>query len=269
MKKIDLSEYIIETEKMPRGFGGFSFVVMSDLHSNAYGIDLHRVNEMINNIKPDAIFICGDMFNRSIKDEPIDVINYLSVLAGHYQIFYALGNHEYSQKLDADGRYGDRFYEIKEYLEEKGVAFLEDETVTLEKDGVQILLTGLEIDSVFYNKKRKTMMGNGLIDMHVGTVDSSKYNILLAHNPEYFEQYENWGANLVLSGHYHGGMIRLPRKGGFVSPRCKLFPKYDAGLFSKDGCNMIVSRGLGCHSIKLRINNNPELVSVKILAKSE
>ena len=90
----------------------------------------------------------------------------------------------------------------------------------------------------------------------------------LTNNPEYFNRYAEWGADLVISGHLHGGMVRIPGLGGMMSPKFKLMPEYDYGMFEYGDSMMLVSRGLGAHTIKVRINNNPELVNLKILAKS-
>ena len=106
MKKIDFTKYTIETDKFPKDFTGFNFIVMSDLHSNSYGINLHEVNSMIKKASPDAILMAGDMINGTFKDAPTDVINYISTLAGHYPVFYALGNHEYRMN-QYDDQYGD------------------------------------------------------------------------------------------------------------------------------------------------------------------
>ena len=94
------------------------------------------------------------------------------------------------------------------------------------------------------------------------------YTVLLAHNPDYFERYREWGADLVLSGHVHGGVMRLPFFGGVIGTNFRLFPKYDGGLFREDGATMIVSRGLGAHTIPLRIWNPAELVEI-VIRKTE
>ena len=85
---------------------------------------------------------------------------------------------------------------------------------------------------------------------------------MLAHHPAYFDAYASWGADLTLSGHLHGGMIRLPFVGGLVSPQMRLFPKYDKGLYTKKGKKLIVSAGLANHTVNIRINNPPELVVI-------
>jgi predicted MPP superfamily phosphohydrolase len=88
--------------------------------------------------------------------------------------------------------------------------------------------------------------------------------ILIAHNPDFFEQYAAWGADVVVSGHVHGGIMRLPFFGGVVSPRLTLFPEYDGGRFEKGQAVMILSRGLGTHTLPLRIFNPGELVEIHL-----
>lgn len=95
------------------------------------------------------------------------------------------------------------------------------------------------------------------------------YNILLAHNPNYFPVYARWGADLTFSGHIHGGMIRLPFVGGLLSPETLLFPKYDGGSYQIEDKTMILSRGLGRGSMGLRLFNSPEIVTVTLARKEK
>lgn len=267
MKRTDVTEYTVETEKFGEGFAGFRFVLMSDLHSNRYGIDLHGLNQKVRAAKPDAVLIAGDMFNGKKTDDPGSMLRYLAALAGHYPVFFALGNHEYRMKQYTD-IFGERYYRIRERLSAKGVVFLEDETATLEKDGERLRLSGVEIDSCFYKKQGAPRMGGGLMDKHLGASDRRFYNLLLAHNPDYFHRYAEWGADLILSGHLHGGIVRVPGIGGLVSTTGFILPEYDGGMYHWRNSLMLVSRGLGAHTLPVRINNPPELVVLKILAKN-
>ena len=89
------------------------------------------------------------------------------------------------------------------------------------------------------------------------------YSILLGHAPDFIDGYSDWGADLALSGHFHGGIIRFPFLGGLISPRFMLFPRYDYGKYKKGKTIMIVTNGMGQHSLCLRVNNIPEIVSIK------
>lgn len=264
MKDIELTDYTIESQKISMNCDGYKLAVMSDLHSNSYGIDLHRLNRMIKKANPDAVLVAGDMINDTLHDNPCQAVNYLAALSGHFPVFYALGNHEYRLKTETD-IFGDRYYTIREHLTNKGVVFLEDETVYLDKDDSSIALSGVEIDSAFYDCFRTPGMGKSLMRRHLGQADRNKLNILIAHNPDYFDRYAEWGADIVISGHIHGGIIRIPGVGGLVSPRFTLFPKYDSGMYFHNDSMMLVSRGLGSHTINVRINNAPELAVLNIL----
>ena len=93
--------------------------------------------------------------------------------------------------------------------------------------------------------------------------------ILLAHSPLYFDAYAKWGADLTLSGHFHGGTIRLPGLGGVMTPQYQFFLPWCAGIFEKQGHYMAVSRGLGTHSINIRLNNRPQLLVIRICHPKE
>ena len=121
---------------------------------------------------------------------------------------------------------------------------------------------GLELDQSYFRRGRTAQLTSSVIEGLLGKPDEQCYNILLAHHPSYFPAYAVWGADLSLSGHLHGGMIRLPFLGGVVSPQVRLFPKYDKGMYMLDGKKLIVSAGLGNHTVNLRINNPPELVVI-------
>lgn len=263
MRKIDITNYTLETNKIQEDF---TFVMMSDLHSNVYGINLHHLNDVLNLVKPDAVFLVGDMINDRYNDDVTDVANFLSAMGKHYPVFYSLGNHEYSMMRKGYEDL-DKYEAYKEFLENNQVEFLEDETIFLEKETSRIAVSGLMIDQVYYDKLHKKTMGPGLIDKHLGTFDPQVFHILMAHNPDFFPNYAAWGADLVLSGHVHGGIVRFPFIGGLVSTNFKLFPPYDAGLYHHGNSTMILGRGLGAHTIKIRINNRPELIVVKVLAK--
>ena len=105
------------------------------------------------------------------------------------------------------------------------------------------------------------------IEERIGKADFSKYQILLAHNPIYTDTYLDWGADLVLSGHLHGGIVRLPGLGGMITPQFRLFPKYSGELTVKDQQSVVVSKGLGTHTIKIRFLNPAEIVVLHLQGK--
>ena len=158
--------------------------------------------------------------------------------------------------------------DVKAELENTGVVVLEDKAMQLEYNGDDITLIGLS-DPSFTLKGDMFGEVPAMVDTKLrGLIgDKDNYTILLSHRPELFEAYVNCGVDLVLSGHAHGGQFRLPFIGGLVAPNQGLFPKYDAGLYTKGDTNMIVCRGLGNSIIPIRFNNRPEIVLLELIAE--
>ncbi len=128
---------------------------------------------------------------------------------------------------------------------------------------------GLELDYPFYRKFHKETLTAEEIERHIGKPDPHAFTILITHNPRYFESYAAWGVDLVLCGHVHGGIARLPLLGGVISPYITLFPRYSGGryvLTKKDGspCVMILSCGLGMHTLPVRVFNPAELSVIEL-----
>lgn len=132
-----------------------------------------------------------------------------------------------------------------------------------ESSNCGIRLTGLDLPPAYYRKKKIASLGTCAMEDMVGVAPRQYFNVLLAHSPQYFDTYSEWGADLTLSGHFHGGIIRLPFIGGVVSPYLRLFPKYDKGIYQSDkgGGYMVLTAGLGTHTFP-RFNNPPELVLI-------
>ncbi len=152
-------------------------------------------------------------------------------------------------------------------IEEAGIKLLRNEIIDDEELGIRIY--GSEIDRRFYKRFRQNIMEPGYMKEILGEPDEKAFNILLAHNPQYFKEYAAWGADLTLSGHVHGGLVRLPLLGGVVSPMVTFFPKYDGGVFKENGKEMILSRGLGPHTIPIRVFNPGELNVIEIKPEQE
>ena len=139
-------------------------------------------------------------------------------------------------------------------------------TVSHRKD---VKVYGLEIDRMYYRKWKMPKMPVDYTLQKIGKAEQDCFTILLAHNPEFFDNYAKSGVDLVLSGHVHGGVARIPFFGGVISPKFRLFPKYDGGLFVKNETTMILSRGLGCHTIPVRFLNPGELIDVFVSPEAD
>lgn len=235
-------------------------VVLADLHNKKYGKDNELLIEAIREAKPDMILVAGDIPTAK-PGLPLDTaLHLMKELAKDYPIYYGNGNHEQRMGLYPDV-YGDMAQRYREGLKELGIEPIINTYVKLDEYGIAIY--GSEIDRFYYKRFKVQPMEADYMTSILGQVDKSSYTILLAHNPDYFPQYANWGADLVLSGHVHGGMVRIPFIGkGVASPNIRFFPKYDGGLFEEGKSKMLLSRGLGMHTIPVRVFNPGELLVV-------
>ncbi len=240
-----------------------TLVFLSDLHDKCFGEGQKRLIAAIDRIRPDGVLIGGDMMVVR-KGADIDAaLFFVKQLARRYPVYCGNGNHE--SRMDWNRkRYGDAYDRYKSGLESAGVRCLSDSSAELGED---IRVSGLNISRYFYKKFFPVIMGAEYIESCLGSSDCERFQILLAHYPKFFHDYAQWGADLTLSGHYHGGIIRLPFLGGLITPQYEFFRKDCGGLKEENGRFMIVSRGLGNHSVNIRLNNIPQVVVVRLKAE--
>ena len=253
-------EYTIVSDQLPSGMVGTRFVMLSDLHNNQFGKNNEALIKAIKQVQPEFILVAGDMLVSNEHQNYEVAYNLLADLVKSYPIYYAYGNHE--QRLQKR----ESFSLYEKQLKDLGVIILDNETTKVERNGSHMDITGVSIDLNYFKKFPRPVMEVQYLKDTIG--EKKAFTILIAHNPDYFDQYAQWGADLVLSGHIHGGMVRLPFLGGVVSPQFRLFPKYDSGYFKEvteqNVSQMIISRGLGIHTIKIRVFNRPELVVINL-----
>lgn len=235
------------------------FVLISDLHDKVYGDRNDKVIDAIHKMNPDFIMLAGDLVTSQVNEDMTPGIELMNVLSKKYQVYYGLGNHESKMQKDTE-RFGDKFDQLMKAIASKNMWVLQNESVDLPEYNIRV--TGLDLDlDYFAHFKIRKMEDNYLQKMLPG-YDDRKCNILIAHNPDYFEDYARWGAQLVLSGHVHGGIMRLPFLGGVIAPSYKIFPKYDGGVFRSGASVMLLGRGLGSHTLPFRFFNPAELYEV-------
>ena len=239
-------------------------VLLTDLHDKTFGKNNMRLVQYIDGINPDLIVIAGDMYTAFKDNKAIQAKNLMKILSQKYNIYYANGNHELKTQTRAD-EFGPVYSEYIDYLNKCNICHLDNKCIQLDEYNVNIY--GLNLPFDYYKKFIDIELRTEDLEKYLGKASKDKVNILLAHNPEYFKSYVSWGADLVLSGHYHGGLMRLPFLGGVISPRYKLFPEYDFGEYEEAGSKMILSCGLGTHTLPIRIFNPGEISVIDINSK--
>ena len=244
----------VESDRLPTAFDGFRIAHVSDLHNTEFGDGNETLLNLLREAKPDLIAITGDL----IDSRDTDVGVALRFAQGAMEIapcYYVPGNHEARVS---------EYAVLKAGLLAQGVVVLEDKALVLERSGEEIRLLGVSDPSFqtsYLFGDSETVMDRKLQKFSIAETD---FTVLLSHRPELFEVYGEHGVDLVLSGHAHGGQVRLPFVGGLVAPNQGLFPKYDAGLYVEENTNMVVSRGVGNSIIPLRFNNRPEVILIEL-----
>lgn len=251
-----IREYTCRSKKL--GKEG-KFLLLSDLHNKSFGSRNEKLLKAIEKEEPDVILIAGDMYTCSKKEDNRETAEFVSALARKYPVYYGNGNHEHKTRISPE-TYGTMYEDYMKQVRKAGAVTLVNQKVSLPAYNMEIY--GFEPDRQYYGKFVDKQMNVSYPKKLLGKPDAGCFNLLIAHNPDYFETYADWGADLTVSGHVHGGIMRLPVLGGVISPKLTLFPKYDGGRYEKDGKEMILSRGLGSHTLPVRIFNPGELVVI-------
>lgn len=252
-----IREYQCESNKLQKDE---NIILLSDLHNKSFGKSNCKLISAIDKLHPDRILIAGDMYTSTAGGSTQVAQQLVNQLAMRYQVYYCNGNHEQKTKLFPE-QYGKMYEQYVQAVQKGGTCFLLNERVNLSVPNIDIY--GLEIEPEYYGKFKNRQMKPEYLERRLGKPNPSAFSILLAHNPDYFQAYSQWGADLVLSGHVHGGLMRLPVLGGVISPALRIFPHFDGGEFRLGQAVMILSRGLGTHTLPIRIFNPGELVSIK------
>lgn len=246
---VTVSQYTIAPDALPEQFDGYRIVQISDLHNKDFGSDfIGKIGEL----KPDIIVITGDIIDGYSTKLSV-AAEFAENVCKIAPVYYITGNHE--------SRLPEEYASLRALMEEAGVTVLDGKAVTLEKNGGEICLAGVD-DPAFFGTY---LLGENEIQFKEALSPlkeqaGGKVSILLSHRPEYFDMYAELGFDLVFSGHAHGGQIRLPFVGGIFAPGQGLFPKYTSGVYESGETSMIVSRGLGNSLFPFRVGNRPEIV---------
>jgi predicted MPP superfamily phosphohydrolase len=247
---LQLTEFTVQSPEIPEAFDGFRIAQVSDLHNCGLA---EKVLTKLRSLQPDIIAITGDLIDSRNTDvaAALDFVEQAVEIAPCY---YVTGNHE--SRVE-------EYAQLKEELLALGVTVLENECVTLQRDGETIYLLGV-LDPTFETDYITSWEAKTMEQSLKPISQVEGFTILLSHRPKFLKLYDQYDMDLVLSGHAHGGQFRLPFLGGVYAPDQGLFPAYDAGLFVEGDTQMVVSRGIGNSIFPLRFNNPPELILVTL-----
>ena len=247
-RNIDVTRFTVSGA--PEAFSGFKIVQISDLHNAEFGTDNQKLIDILKSEAPDAIVITGDLIDARRTNTEI-AESFARRCMEIADCYYVPGNHE--------ARLGGTYDAFESALIADGVNVLRNGSVRIRKGMDAIRIVGAD-DPAF--AKASDAITN--LDAALEALSSDDFTILLAHRPELIDEYSKWGIDLVLSGHAHGGQIRLPGIGGLYAPGQGFFPKYTSGNYTVGDTEMIVSRGIGNSAFPLRVNDRPEVVIVTL-----
>ncbi len=241
-RSIVTTEYRVTSPALPRGFRGFRMAHIADWHNAPF---TRALQKRVQAAAPHIICITGDFLDARRTDIP-GALRTARALAELAPCYYVMGNHEDRIPM---------YSEFEAGLLAAGVHVLHNEAVTLRRKGDTVTLLGAD------DPGRRTDFPWVLDTLRQQAPD---FALLLCHRPERFRDYCHTGFHVVLTGHAHGGQVRLPIIGGVVAPHQGFFPQYDAGVYRQGDTAMVLSRGLGNSLCPLRVNNRPELVIVEL-----
>lgn len=251
----------VELPGLPDEFDGLRIAHLSDLHGHEYGEDSAELLAMVAEQEPDLIVLTGDLMDRESQITMIPAL--AKGLVSIAPTYYVTGNHEWSVEWSGSA---DAVRTLKELLTNCGVVVLSNEYVLLERGACALVLAGVDDPNGYADQKTPEELY-----AEIETEQSGLFTILLAHRNDAFERYAKAGYDFVLSGHGHGGIIRLPFTDGLLSPARTLFPTWTAGVYTLGDSTLFVSRGLGNNTVPIsgfRLFNRPDLAILDLNAIS-
>ena len=247
-KALEITTIEVEDSKIPKSFDNFSIIQISDLHDAEFGKNQKNLIERVKEIDPDIIVITGDFIDFS-RYNIENSSNFIYGVSDSCEVYYVPGNHEAALKS--------RYEEVQNNLQKAEATVLDNQNHKICKDNECINLIGVQ-DISFIENKDENILENTISELK----EESLYNILLSHRPNLWKIYEKAGMDLVLSGHAHGGQIRLPFTNGLYAPDQGVFPQYTSGANKFGNTLVVISRGLGNSRFPFRVNNRPEIVNI-------
>jgi len=250
------TEYVLHYDNLPQAFDGYRIVMLADLHGNEHGRENEQLIKQIKEADPDIIVIAGDLIDRYQPGRPVEkqietAQTLVHQLVRIVPVYYVTGNHEWDSGM---------IRPLLSMLEENDVTVLRNQYRHLTIGNERIILAGVDDP----NGPADMVKPDEFIENIRERENDRDFIIVLSHRNYNLSLYSDLNVDLVLSGHAHGGMIRLPFTDGLVGPQYDLFPTYTSGVYSRDDTNMVVSRGIGNHFGWTRFLNNPEVVVIEL-----
>lgn len=252
----------IRDEKIPAAFDGFVLCQVSDVHNEARGEGNAALLRALREAAPDLICITGDFLDsrRTDLDFALELAGQLAEIA---PAVYVTGNHE-ARRMDLSA--------LEAGLAARGVQVLRDDWMPLARGGEEIALLGLDDPGFAAGEDWTLAEGLDQTQARLSALlaqAGDRFSLVLSHRPELLPAYAEAGADLVLSGHAHGGQVRLPGIGGLFAPGQGILPRLTSGVHARGETRLVVSRGLGNSTFPLRVFNPPEIVTVTLRAGAE
>ena len=257
-----ITYYEVPSSKLPQSFDGYRILFLSDLHGTDFSENREDFLRMIRETPYDAVLMGGDMV--TVKHNKKDFSFFeemLSAISEGTPIFMGRGNHELRMRMKA-ASYPGWEHEFLAILRAHHVTYLEGTSDVIEKDGEKIGIYGTEVPSAYYLAGRKRTFEPEKVKALPER--DGLFHVVMLHSPLYREEISEAGADLSLSGHFHGGTVYLGPLGGLMTPQYQFFSKNCRGMEQYGDCYSIVSAGLGTHSINIRLFNKPEIVLVTL-----
>ena len=260
LKKFQITSYEYRTKKITQSV---KFAVVADLHAHVYGRDNDILIQKIKEQKPDIILVPGDMTVSRYPETYETAYQTFEKLTEIAPVYFSNGNHE-SRVSKVPVMQTEAFLEYENRVRKLGVHILNNASEEVILHGGKFCISGLEIPLECYGKGSYEPLPEHFIRDVLGDAKQDSVQILMAHNPMFAKEYAEWGADVSVCGHTHGGLVRIPGIGSVISPQFELFPKYDAGEFNFGDRKVYVSKGLGTHTFHIRVFDRAEVLMIRI-----
>jgi len=243
---LQVENFTCSLPQLPANFDGLTIVQLTDLHGAKFGENNEDLFRAVSDASPDLIVITGDLLDQHQENVQPYIAGISDGLTAIAPTYFVTGNHEWAR---------DDIKEVKQQLIDAGITVLSNAAVTLTSGEESIVLAGIDDPNGYADQKTPEELATEVYE-----AADDPFWILLAHrNTHFAPQYSLLGTDLVLSGHGHGGMIRLPFTDGLISTDRTLFPSYTDGFYKENGSMLFVSRGLGNSGKSFRLFNRPQV----------